>query len=166
VLRAEAPIVFNLLREHGAQIGVLTNSDPARVRKIITEECQRLGMPGSLDWLLPFVHGFAQKGTVTPDDPPDMRSMKRIPGLRRPILLRRGHAIAVLKKMAGSKKRVIVFDDIPELGLHYAEELGHETVLVANEETPRYEVDYYSSDSPRRYCIRDLNDAPAIVFGS
>jgi hypothetical protein len=149
----------------GTETFVVTNSDTEAVRgKIETLD----GGTGALTWLLPRVHGYAQKFEVDDtwaDGPGDLH----LPGLARPVLTRRrryhDRLRALLDGAGASWSELTVFGDIFELDLALPMSLGARVGLAANPRTPAYERAFVSA-SPRGRVLEQLADVPAFAFAS
>ena len=118
----------------GTETYVVTNSHTEAVRAKV----EALGA----GWLAPRVHGRAQKYVI--DDAFDLVPERlQLPGLSRPVLLRRRAYFEVLdglRKSAGATwADVLVVGDIFELDLSLPLALGARVGLVVNDFTPAYE---------------------------
>ena len=89
-----------------------------------------------------------------------------LPGLRRPVLLRRRLYFDALERLRGGAdvgwEDVVVVGDIFELDLCLPLAMGARVGLFANEFTPQYEVDYLRAH-PRGRVITALDEIPAFV---
>jgi hypothetical protein len=149
----------------GTETFVVTNSDTEAVRdKIATLD----GGRGALAWLVPRVHGYAQKFEV--DDawdggPADLH----LPGLERPVLTRRRRyhdRLRALVDGAGATwAELTVIGDIFELDLAMPMALGARVGLAANGRTPAYERDFVAG-SARGRVIERLDEVAAFAFAS
>ncbi len=142
---------------------IVTNShtDPVRNKiKKLAEEGE-----DDFEWLLPRVHGSAKKYVVR-DDFDKVPEALRIPGLSRPILLRRPHYYDVLARLVEHEgvdwEGLVVIGDIFELDLALPLSLGAGIGLVVNDFTPDYERAFVEKH-PRGRLIRDLADIPAFL---
>jgi FMN phosphatase YigB (HAD superfamily) len=118
----------------GTETYVVTNSHTEAVRAKV----EALGA----QWLAPRVHGRAQKYVI--DDAFDLVPERlQLPGLARPVLLRRRAYFEVLdglRRSAGATwAEVLVVGDIFELDLSLPLALGARVGLVVNDFTPAYE---------------------------
>jgi hypothetical protein len=118
----------------GTDTWVVTNSHTDAVRAKV----ESLGAT----WLAPRVHGRAQKYVI--DDSFDLVPERlSLPGLSRPVLLRRRAYFEVLDglrtKAGASWADVLVVGDIFELDLSLPLALGARVGLVVNDFTPAYE---------------------------
>lgn len=143
---------------------VVTNSDTHAVASKIASLEQ--AHPGVAK-LTARVHGFARKFYLMPDwdgAPAELR----VPGLERPVLLRRQHyhdmLAAVLKEAGGSFEELTVVGDIFELDLALPLALGARVGLVRGPRTPQYELDFVAQH-PRGRVIDDLREIEAYAFG-
>ncbi len=117
---------------------IVTNShtDPvcAKIRTLMGDD------EGWQSWL--HVVGDARKYMVDPDFTAVPESMV-IPGLSRPVLLRRRNYHAVLERVlhhhGAGWEHLLVIGDIFELDLALPLALGARVVLVVNDHTPTYE---------------------------
>jgi len=130
--RPDAAEVFEALR--GREVYVVTNSGTHHVQAKV----RALGQ----DWLVPRVHGNARKFVV--DDAFDaVPAELRLPGLGRPVLLRRRpyhDVLDGLRRAAGvAWSEVVVVGDIFELDLALPQALGARVVLVGGPHTPPWE---------------------------
>ncbi len=152
-----------LARLAGTETFVVTNSDTEAVRdKIATLSAGS----GRLDWLLPRVHGYAQKFEIDdtwPGGPDDLH----VPGLARPVLTRRrryhDRLRAILDDAGATWTDLTVLGDIFELDLAMPLALGARVGLAANPRTPPYERDFVAA-SPRGRVIDRLDDVVAFAF--
>ena len=149
----------------GTETYVVTNADTEAVQdKIATLD----GGHGALDWLIPRVHGYAQKFEIDDtwaDGPADLD----IPGLGRPVLARRrryhDRLRGVLDGAGANWSELTVFGDIFELDLAMPMAMGARVGLAANPRTPIYERDYVAA-SPRGRVIDRLADVAAFAFAA
>ena len=117
---------------------------------------------GGVAWLLPQVHGRARKYVL--DDGFDaVPEALDVPGLSRPVLLRRRAYFEVLD---GLRQRhglqwsdVAVCGDIFELDLSLPLALGASVALIRNRHTPAYEQDYLRSQA-RGAVLDRLTEVP------
>jgi len=146
----------------GTRTWIVTNSDTHAVASKIAA----LGDPG-VSWLTSRVRGFARKFDV--DDawngtPAELA----LPGLERPVLLRRRsyHAILceVLAEAQTTFAELVVVGDIFELDLALPMALGARVGLVTSARTPAYERAFVTAH-PRAKVIEDLAEIPAFAFG-
>ena len=146
----------------GVEAYVVTNSHTDPVRHKISV----LGGPGGeLDWLAARVHGRAKKYVI--DDSFDaVPAELEVPGLARPVLLRRRHYADVREDLRARHgvawPDVRVVGDIFELDLSLPIQLGAHVALVRNTFTPAYERDYLTSH-PRGAVLDGLSDVAAWV---
>jgi len=148
---------------------VVTNSHTDAVQgKIRTLEAQRVSEGGhgpSLTPLIERVHGRAKKYIID-DELSALPAQLSLPGLNRPVLLRRRYYYEVLDQLraqAGvSWSEVWVFGDIFELDLSLPISLGAQVGLMANTFTPKWELDYLESH-PRGHVLQSLSEAVALV---
>ena len=139
--RPDAAETLRGLKARGLRTFFVTNARPDSVS-------------GKLEALLPGVlsdvqvFGDAQKFVVAPPRDPDPRfdalpDEKSLPGLQRPLYLRRGRyfdALARIWSLTGATPRTtLVCGDIYELDLAMPAELGASVHLIARPDTPAYE---------------------------
>ncbi len=127
----------------GLSVHVVTNADPV----VVADKLAALA-PAGLPRL--HVHGDARKFLIVPASRPDDRlaalpAERRLPGLARPLLLRRGRYFDVLTSIwaeCGARPaETLVCGDIFELDLALPADLGAEVYLVRRETTYAYETD-------------------------
>lgn len=157
------PGAYELLRALvGTDSYVVTNShtDP------VSAKIRSLGERGeSLEWWLPRVRGSAKKYAV--DDRFDgVDATLELPGLSRPVLLRRRlyhDVLAGLLADAGAGwADLLVVGDIFELDLALPLAMGARVGLVVNEFTPEYERAYVEAH-PRGAVLRSLDQVLPLV---
>lgn len=148
---------------------VVTNSHTDAVQgKIKALEGLRLaeGAPGpSLTPLIERVYGRAKKYIID-DSMAEVPAQLSLPGLDRPVLLRRRHYFEVLDQLRAQAgvawSDVWVFGDIFELDLSLPVSLGARVGLMANRFTPQWELDYLQAH-PRGYVLERLTEAVELV---
>jgi FMN phosphatase YigB (HAD superfamily) len=142
---------------------VVTNSHTAPVQNKIRTLGQ--SAPGQLDWLVDRVHGNARKYVVDPDFS-QVETSLQLPGLARPILLRRSNYHAVLdalREEAGAEwSEMLVIGDIFELDLSLPLAMGASVCLLVNPFTPGYEKNFLEKH-PRGHVIHDLAEIIALA---
>jgi len=143
---------------------IVTNSDTHAVAAKVAA-LDRVS-PG-VAWLTSRVCGHARKFDV--DDTWDGAPAElALPGLARPVLLRRRNYHAILRTILdGARAEVadlVVIGDIFELDLAMPLALGARVGLVASPQTPAYERAFVAAH-PRGRVIEDLRDIPAFAFG-
>lgn len=120
-----------------------------------------------LAWWLPRVRGRAKKYVVEADFEGIVPSMT-LPGLSRPVLLRRPAYVrtieALLADAGQSWDDLWVFGDIFELDLAVPLERGARVGLVVNDFTPSYERDFVANHA-RGHIIEDLPQILELVGG-
>jgi FMN phosphatase YigB (HAD superfamily) len=139
-MRAELPSVLARLAARGLAVAFVTNSDPQAVGALLDAG---LGAGSALRRPLE-VHGNARKFRVTP--PGEVRSARldalpaerRVAGLARPVLLRRGHYVEALERVwrasGAAPEETIVCGDVYELDLSAPAELGCHVHLIERAE--------------------------------
>lgn len=144
----------------GTATWVVTNSHTVPVQ----EKLRTLGA----DWLIDRVHGRARKYIV--DDGFDaVPEALELPGLSRPVLLRRANYYRVLTELLDSVgadwEDLTVVGDIFELDLCLPLAMGAKVGLAVNEHTPAYEKAFLEAH-PRGGLLDGLDEIPAFAFGA
>jgi FMN phosphatase YigB (HAD superfamily) len=143
---------------------IVTNSDTDTVAEKLAALDR--AEPG-VAWLTSRVRGHARKFDVddTWTGAPESLS---VPGLDRPVLLRRAHYHAILRAIldeAGAGfENLVVIGDIFELDLAMPLALGARIGLVASDHTPAYERAFVAAH-PRGDVIDDLRDIARLALG-
>ncbi len=162
VFRAGAGDVLRALG--GTESWIVTNSDTHAVAgKVAALDREAPGVA----WLTSRVRGHARKFDV--DDAWNGVSPElALPGLERPVLLRRKSYHDILKTVVEASGAtfadLVVVGDIFELDLAMPLALGARVGLVASDRTPAYERSFVESH-PRAKLITDLSEIPAFAFG-
>ncbi len=153
-LRPELEHFLETLTEAGLPTVVVTNSDTTNVRrKLMTLQSESArNLP---------IYGDARKFVL--GDLLDVSELMHIPGLERPIYLRRPHYFAVLRDLLErygiqSYDDVIVIGDIYELDLALPDALGCHIGLMVNAHTPEYELQHLKYH-PRSRVLYSLTEA-------
>ncbi|MCB9762760.1 MAG: HAD family hydrolase [Alphaproteobacteria bacterium] len=141
----------------GPDTWVVTNSHTEAVQAKV----RALGQ----DWLVPQVRGRAKKYVI--DDGFDaLPAAMTLPGLSRPVLLRRRlyfEVLDALRQAAGVDwGDVLVVGDIFELDLCLPAALGARVALMVNAFTPEYEQAYLRQ-LPRGTLLTSLSELPALA---
>lgn len=142
----------------GQAVYIITNSHTDAVQRKVRE----IGVDGALDWLVERVQGRAQKYVVdsTFDAVPEEM---RLPGLARPVLLRRRlyhDALQRLLKVESAQwSDLVVVGDIFELDLALPLAMGARVGLLANAHTPAWEKDFLEGH-PRGAVLHDVSEVP------
>ena len=162
VFRAGAGDVLRSLA--GAQTWIVTNSDSHAVAgKIAALDREAPGVA----WLTSHVRGHARKFDVD-DSWTEAPETLDVPGLDRPVLLRRRfyHSIlrAILDAAHAQFSDLVVVGDIFELDLAMPLALGARIGLVASPRTPPYERAFVAAH-PRGRVIEDLAEIPGFALG-
>jgi FMN phosphatase YigB (HAD superfamily) len=151
VFRPDARRVLEHIIESGRNVFVVTNSDTEIVRRKI----RGLGAKGS-DNL--HVVGDARKYMIVDPTPVDERFLqipveRRVDGLPRSILLRRGRYYEALRKLwtdsGTTPERTLVCGDIYELDLALPDALGSSVHLVLRKNALDYERRAIEAAAPR-----------------
>lgn len=149
----------------GLETYVVTNSHTEPVARKLDILGARPDGSNGLHWLAARVHGRARKYVVEQAFDRVPESMQ-LPGLSRPILLRRPHYAQVLEQLClqhhAQIQDVTVVGDIFELDLALPLALGARVVLLANAHTPGYERAFVS-DHPRAYLADSLDRVAAYL---
>lgn len=157
---------LSVLREY-LEAYVVTNSHTTPVQSKIRQLAENAGTPGSLDWLVDRVHGSAKKYIID-DDFEAVPGELQLPGLERPVLLRRRRyfeALEGLRQHHGADwSEVVVVGDIFELDLCLPLALGATVGLMTGPFTPAHERDYLSSH-PRGHLLTGLLEVLALISG-
>ena len=148
----------------GTDTWIVTNSDTHAVAgKVAALDRESSGIA----WLTSRVRGHARKFDVD-DTWDDAASELEVPGLDRPVLLRRRAYHDILKEIldaAGATfADLVVIGDIFELDLAMPLSLGARVGLVATDRTPPYERAFVEAH-PRARIIEHLSEIPAFAFG-
>jgi len=162
VFRAGAGDVLRALA--GSHAWIVTNSDTHAVAGKITALDREA--PG-VAWLAARVRGQARKFDVD-DAWTGAPGELAVPGLSRPVLLRRRAYHDILRELleaAGAAwAELVVIGDIFELDLALPLALGARIGLVASAHTPPYERAFVEAH-PRGRVIEALAEIPAYAFG-
>ncbi|MBL9020236.1 MAG: HAD family hydrolase [Myxococcales bacterium] len=148
----------------GTESWIVTNSDTHAVAgKVAALDREAPGVA----WLTSRVRGQARKFDV--DDSWDgVAAELALPGLDRPVLLRRRSYFEILKTIVeaagASFADLVVVGDIFELDLAMPLSLGARVGLVASDRTPGYERAFVESHARGRL-ITDLSQIPGFAFG-
>ncbi|MBA3462542.1 MAG: HAD family hydrolase [Deltaproteobacteria bacterium] len=161
VFRAGAGEVLRALG--GSEAWIVTNSDTHAVAgKVAALDRDTPGVA----WLTSRVRGQARKFDVD-DTWAGLDAELAVPGLDRPVLLRRRmyHDIlrTILEGANATFADLVVVGDIFELDLAMPLQLGARVGLVASERTPPYERAFVEAH-PRARMIEDLAEIPAFAF--
>lgn len=149
----------------GSETYVVTNSHTEAVAHKIRVLGENADGTNELSWLVDRVHGRAKKYVL--DDAFDaVPESLTLPGLSRPVLLRRAHYFQVLdglrRKAGASWEEVAVVGDIFELDLALPLSLGARVGLVVNAFTPPWERAFVEAH-PRARLVTDLAQVPEFV---
>ena len=165
VFRPHAGEVLRALAKTATPTWIVTNSDTHAVAgKIAALDREVTGVA----WLTSRVRGYARKFDV--DDawtaaPAEMS----VPGLDRPVLLRRREYHDILKSVLDDSGAtfadLIVVGDIFELDLAMPLALGARVGLVTSARTPGYERAFVAAH-PRAVLLDDLSAIPALAASS
>lgn len=155
--RPGAAALLHGLRDGDHEAWIVTNSHTEPVQRKVRALAEGTG---SLDWLVERVQGRARKYMI--DDAFDaVPAELSVPGLERPILLRRRHyheaLAALLARHSLGWDQLRVVGDIFELDLSLPLELGARVALVANDHTPPYEIAWLEAH-PRGAVLRGLDE--------
>jgi hypothetical protein len=149
----------------GTETWIVTNSDTHAVAGKVSALDQTTA---GVAWLTPRVRGHARKFDVE-DSWTGAEAEMPLPGLDRPVLLRRRayHDIlkAIVDSVGATFADLVVVGDIFELDLAMPLSLGARVGLVATARTPPYERAFVEAH-PRARIIDALSEIPAFAFGS
>lgn len=162
VFRAGAGEVLRSLA--GTEAWIVTNSDTHAVAgKVAALDRDAPGVA----WLTSRVRGHARKFDVD-DAWTGVEPELAVPGLDRPVLLRRRAYYEILREIldgAGATfAELVVVGDIFELDLAMPLSLGARIGLVASARTPAYERAFVEGH-PRGRVIEDLSEVPGYAHG-
>lgn len=162
VFRAGAGEVLRALA--GTDTWIVTNSDTHAVAGKVSALDRKTS---GVEWLTSRVRGYARKFDVD-DAWTGVDAELAVPGLDRPVLLRRRmyHDIlrAILDAAGATFADLVVIGDIFELDLAMPLSLGARVGLVASDRTPPYERAFVEAH-PRARMIAELSEIPAYAFG-
>ncbi len=148
-----------------APVYVVTNSHTDAVRRKLSVLGAAPDGSNRLGWLLDRVYGRAKK-YVTDADFTAVPETLSMPGLDRPVLLRRRHYHDVLDQLrcqaGASWSEVLVVGDIFELDLALPFHLGARVALMCNAFTPTWERAYLT-DHPRATLIDTVASIPGLL---
>ena len=148
----------------GSPTWIVTNSDTHAVAGKVA--LLDRDVPG-VAWLTSRVRGYARKFDVD-DTWHGAPETLEVPGLDRPVLLRRHAYYSILKQVLDEASAtfadLIVVGDIFELDLAMPLALGARVGLVTSARTPAYERAFVASH-PRGALIDDLAAIPDLAFG-
>ena len=151
----------------GTATYVVTNSHTDPVRGKLRDLGDRGDGTCSLDWLVARVHGSAKKYQLD-DTFTAVPESLTLPGLPRPVLLRRGKYHAKLTELLADEgcdwEDLVVVGDIFELDLSLPLAMGATVGLLANPYTPDYEQ-VYLTEHPRGAVLTDVSQIPEFGFG-
>lgn len=148
----------------GTPAWIVTNSDTHAVAsKVAALDREAPGVA----WASARVRGYARKFDVD-DAWAGAPASLALPGLDRPVLLRRPHYHRILRtildEVGAGFGELVVIGDIFELDLAMPLALGARVGLVASEHTPAYERAFVAAH-PRGRVLGDLRDIPRFAFG-
>ncbi len=164
VFRPGAAEFFSILREqefveNPLYTVIVTNSHTVPVQNKIRE----LGIVNSIDfdWLIERVQGSARKYVIDLSED-SLPSSLSIPGLNRPIHLRRTHYHSILSQIhqqfSCTWKNTTVLGDIFELDLCLPMSMGSRVSKIKNPFSPEYEIQYLQKE-PRGSVHETLSEA-------
>lgn len=144
---------------------VVTNSATDPVRDKVRALAQRGADPSEVDWMVERVHGFGKKYFIDPEFDLVPESME-LPGLERPVLLRRRKYHDLLDglrtSIGAAWSDVCVIGDIFELDLALPMQMGATVGLMVNEFTPEYEKAYLAGHE-RGVLLHSMQEAQGYV---
>jgi hypothetical protein len=137
---------------NGTGTWIVTNSHTTPVQSKVRTLAAEHNNP-NLEWLVQRVNGRAKK-YILDEEFQEVPGSIHIPGLDRPVLLRRKHYFEVLKGILDENKAswsdLTVIGDIFELDPALPLALGAKVGLVVNPFTPDYERDFVDNHSRGR----------------
>jgi FMN phosphatase YigB (HAD superfamily) len=149
----------------GKPLYVVTNSHTAAVQRKIRQIGAEPGSEDDLQWLVDRVFGRARKYVVEPSFEA-LPATLELPGLSRPVLLRRKlyhDALDALRVQEGAAwDEVVVVGDIFELDLSVPLAMGARVGLMVNPFTPAWEKDYLATH-PRGALLNSVSEIPPYV---
>ena len=164
--RPGAYALLSALREH-IEAYVVTNSHTTPVQGKISRLAEEADAAGSLDWLVARVHGSAKKYIID-DDFTAVDEALSLPGLDRPVLLRRRLYFEALEALRTAHdvawSDVVVVGDIFELDLCLPLTLGATVGLMTGPFTPDHERSYLASH-PRGHLLAGLDEVLPLISG-
>ncbi len=150
-----------LARLKKSNVYVVTNSHTEPVQTKIRHLDQEANT-NTLGWLIERVHGRAKKYVVDTSFTTVPESFE-LPGLSRPVLLRRPRYFEILEGLRQKDgvrwENIAVVGDIFELDLALPLALGARVALAVNPFTPEYEKDFLQQH-PRGQLLTDLSEIP------
>jgi hypothetical protein len=162
VFRTGAGAVLRALG--GSDAWIVTNSDTHAVASKVAALDREV--PG-VAWLTSRVRGHARKFDVD-DTWTGAGAELAVPGLERPVLLRRREYHDILRTILDEARAtfadLVVIGDIFELDLAMPLSLGARVGLVSSPRTPAYERAFVEAH-PRARLIEDLTEIPRFAFG-
>jgi len=171
-LDAPRPGAGDLLRSlRDTPVYIVTNSHTDAVqRKVramgaeVAPAAEKGSESDGLEWLVNRVHGRAKKYFI--DDTFDaVPAELHLPGLERPVLLRRRHYFEVLdslrRREGATWEQVVVVGDIFELDLALPFALGARVALMVNAFTPQWEIDFLTGH-PRASLLTRVEQVGAV----
>lgn len=151
-----------LLSMRERPVHVVTNSHTDAVQNKISILGGGEPADNPLQWLVERVHGSAKKYVLDLDWQAVPKAIE-LPGLSRPVLLRRrlyAECLDALRKEAGAAwSEVMVVGDIFELDLALPLAMGARVGLIVNEFTPFWEKDFLR-DHPRGKLLNTVPEIP------
>lgn len=145
----------------GTPAWVVTNSHTDAVQ----DKIRRLAPDGSLDWWMARVRGRARKYVVDRGFTAVPETLA-VPGLDRPVYLRRRHyhevLAGLLAEVGAGWDRMLVVGDVFELDLALPLACGARVALVANPHTPAHERAFVAGH-PRGHLVEDLVELVALL---
>ena len=162
--RPGARVVLESLKDTATYVVTNSHTDPVR------NKLRSLGETPegtcTLDWLVERVHGSAKKYVL--DDAFDaVPEAMTLPGLPRPVLLRREKYHSVLAELLRNHdldwSDLVVVGDIFELDLSLPLAMGAKVGLLKNDFTPDYEQRFLESH-PRGGVLTAVDQIPGFAF--
>jgi hypothetical protein len=149
----------------GTETYVVTNSHTVPVQNKIKHLGTNADGTNSLGWLVDRVTGRAQKYVID-DSFTDIAEAMTLPGLDRPVFLRRRLYHDVLWDLLSGAglgwQDLVVCGDIFELDLALPMAMGATVALMANDYTPLHEINYLN-EHPRGQVLHSLEAVPGLL---
>lgn len=159
VFRSGAAAVLGALAEESVYI--VTNSEAEPVRTKLRELVAEAGASHSLGWIVDRVYGNARKYLID-DALTEVPAELTVPGLSRPVLLRRRRYFEVLDELR--RRHGVEWSDVRVVGDTFELDgalplaLGATFGFLVNQRTPAYEQEFVAGH-PRGRILHDLSGA-------
>lgn len=161
--------VFFRLLEGPREPYVVTNSETRAVQDKIRRHCHANGHREAAEKMAARVHGHARKGALT-DECEDVPETLDVPGLPRPVYLRRGSYFSILSELrrrhGASWQDMAAVGDNFEVDLCLPFALGARVGLLHNERTPGYALEFVRRNGPRARLLDHPDDVYPLLDAS